>query len=82
MFNFLSYPANIYLFEAINRNTRERCKICSKLTTKKLEWRLERHWRRSGVFIINFKQILRIKKADATANELFECDWPICGVSA
>ena len=25
------YPANIYLFKVNNRNTRKRCKICSKL---------------------------------------------------
>ena len=25
-------PANIYLFEVNNRNTRKRCEICSKLT--------------------------------------------------
>ena len=26
-------PANIYLFKVNNRNTRKRCKVCSKLTT-------------------------------------------------
>ena len=36
-----------------NRNTRTRCEICSKLTIKTPEPR----WRRSGVFIINFKHI-------------------------
>ena len=25
------FPANIYLFEVNNRNTRERCEICPKL---------------------------------------------------
>ena len=29
------------------------CEICSELTLKKLE---RRHWRRSGVFIVNFEQ--------------------------
>ena len=27
-------PANIYLFKVNNRNTRKRCKKCSKLTIK------------------------------------------------
>ena len=27
-------PANIYLFKVNNRNTRKRCKLCSKSTTK------------------------------------------------
>ena len=47
-----SFPANIYLFKVNNRNTRKRCEICSKLTTKTLEWR---QWRRSGVFMVNFE---------------------------
>ena len=34
-----------------NRNTRTRCEICSKLTKKITE---RRHWRRSGIFIVNF----------------------------
>ena len=29
-----NYPANIYLLEVNNRNTRKRCEICSKLTIK------------------------------------------------
>ena len=37
-----------------NSNNRKRCKICSKLTIKTPE-RL--HWRRSGVFIVNFEHI-------------------------
>ena len=45
------YPANIYLFKVNNRNTRKRCCICSKLTIKTPE---RRHWRRTGVFIVNF----------------------------
>ena len=39
------------MFKVSKRNTRSRCGICSKLTTKTPEWR---HSRRSGVFIINF----------------------------
>ena len=43
--------AGIYLLKVNNRNTRTRCKICSKLTLKTPEWR---YWHRSGVFIVNF----------------------------
>ena len=35
----LAKPANIYLFKVNNRNTRKRCKICSKLTIKTSERR-------------------------------------------
>ena len=43
-----------YMFKVNNRNSRTRCRICSKLTIKTPE---RRYWRRSGVFIVNFKQI-------------------------
>ena len=46
--------AGIYLFKVNNRNTRTRCEICSKLTINTPE---RRHWRRSGVFIVNFEHI-------------------------
>ena len=48
--------AGNYMFFGVNyRNTRTRCEICSKLTIKTPE---RRHWRRSGVFIVNFEHIL------------------------
>ena len=47
-------PAGIYLLKVNNRNTRTRCGICSKLTINTPE---RRHWRRSGVFIVNFEHI-------------------------
>ena len=50
----LSNPADIYLLKVNNRNTRTRCEICSKLTINTPE---SRHWRRSGVFIVNFEHI-------------------------
>ena len=40
------------LLKPNNRDTRTKCEICSKLTIKTPE---RRHWRRSGVYIINFK---------------------------
>ena len=48
----IALPTGIYLLKAINRNTRTRCEIFSKLTIKTLERR-----RRSGVFIVNFEHI-------------------------
>ena len=50
-------PAGIYLFKISNRNTGTMCKICLKLTIKTAE---RRQWRRSAVFIVNFKQIYHI----------------------
>ena len=49
------FPAGIYLLKVNNRNTRTRREICSKLTIKTPE---RRHWRRSGVFIVNFEQVI------------------------
>ena len=49
-------PAANYMSKVNNRNTRTRCEICSKLTIKIPE---RRHWRRSGIFIVNFEYILR-----------------------
>ena len=50
----LSDPAGNYILKVNNRNTRARCEIYSKLTIKTPE---RRHWRRSGVFIVNFEHI-------------------------
>ena len=50
-------PANIYLFKINDRNIRKWWEVCSKLTIKPLE---RHHWRRSGVFLVNFKQILQL----------------------
>ena len=50
----LSNSAGNYMFKVNSRNTRTRCEICSKLTIKTPE---RRHWRLSGVFIVNFEHI-------------------------
>ena len=56
-----SYPQGVYLFKVNNRNSRTRCKICSKLTTKAPE---RRYWceiyftPRSSVFIVNFEYVI------------------------
>ena len=64
-----AYQVEIYLLKANNRNTTTRCEICSKLTIKTLEshnqsykYRLndDTQWRRSGVFLVNFKLISHI----------------------
>ena len=47
----------IYLFKAKNINTRTMCETCSKST---INTRERRQWRRSGVFIVNFEQILTL----------------------
>ena len=47
-------PAGNYMCKVNNKNTRTRCEICSKLTIKTSE---RRHWRGSGVFIVNFEHI-------------------------
>ena len=48
-------PAGIYLVKVNKRNTRTRCEICSKVTIKTPE---QCHWRRFGVFIINFEHVI------------------------
>ena len=42
------------MFKVSNTNPRTRHEICSKLTIKIPE---RRHWRRSGIFIVNFEHI-------------------------
>ena len=44
-------PTNIYLFKFNYENSWKRCKICSKSTTKTLEWFC------FGAFIVNFQLI-------------------------
>ena len=46
-------PVGVYLFTVNNKNTKTICKICSKIIIKTPE---RRQWRRSGVFIVDFKQ--------------------------
>ena len=49
--------ADIYLLKVNNRNSKTRCEIRSKLTIKAPK---RRHWRRSGVFVVNFLHISHI----------------------
>ena len=50
----MKISVNLYLFKVSNTNTRKKCEICSKSTTKTPE---QRQRRRSGVFIVNFEHI-------------------------
>ena len=50
-------PVGIYLLKVSNRNIREMCEICSKLTIKTPG---RRQWRCFGVFIVNFEHILHL----------------------
>ena len=51
-----SIPACNYMFKVINKNARTRREICSKFKdTRTTQER--RHWRRPGVFIVNFEHI-------------------------
>ena len=50
-------PVGNYMFKVSNRNTRTRCEICSELTIKITE---RCHWRRSGIFIVNFEHITHL----------------------
>ena len=52
-------PANSYLFKDNSENTRKRCEICSKLTTKTPK---RRQWRRFGVFIVILGAFKWLKK--------------------
>ena len=49
-----SNPANKYMLKFINRNTKKRCEIRSKLTINTQD---HRHGRCTGVFIVNFEHI-------------------------
>ena len=49
------FTGNINLLKINERNVRKRCEIYLKLTIKAPE---RRHWRRSGIFIVNFDYVL------------------------
>ena len=52
------------MFKVNNRNTRTKCEICSKLTTKTLE-RRQRCLYCSGIVIVNFERILFFEQVNA-----------------
>ena len=51
------HPVGIYLLKVNNRNTATRCELFSKLTIKTPE---RRHWRRTGIFIVDLKNNLHL----------------------
>ena len=53
----LKNPAGNYLLKVNNKNTITKLEICSKLTMSTSE---RHHWRRCGVFIVNFEHILHL----------------------
>ena len=54
-FTVYDFQDSIYLFKVNIGYTKTMCgEICSKSTIKTSE---QRHWRGSGVFIVNFEQI-------------------------
>ena len=50
-------PVAFYMLKVNNGNSRTRCEICSKLIIKTPK---RRHWRHSGVFIVNFEHLLHL----------------------
>ena len=68
------FPVGSYVLKVNNRNTRTSCEICSKLTIKTPE---RRHWRCSGVFIVNFEYIshLALVFQLLTLNRYFNAGW-------
>ena len=48
------FSVGIYLLKVFNESPRTIYYFCSKWTRETLE---RRHWRRSGVFVVNFEQI-------------------------
>ena len=65
-------PAGIYLFKVNNRDTLIMCKICSKLIIKTPE---RCHWRRSGVFIVNFEEISHCSGVSVVDFEQLNAGW-------
>ena len=55
------------MFKVNNRNSRTRCEVYSELTINTLE---QHHWRRSGVFIVNFEHISHLKLIVINLNSL------------
>ena len=56
-FSWTNTPPSTYMSKVNNRNSKTRCKTCSKSIMKILE---RGHWRRSGVFTVNFEHISHV----------------------
>ena len=58
-------PGGIYLSKLTIETLEQRCETCSKLTIKTPK---RRHWRRFGVFIVNFEHISHLCSSVSIAN--------------
>ena len=67
-----NYLANIYLFKVNKRSNKKICEIFSELTIKTTE---RRHWRRSGVFIVNFEHVSHLFTASIFDFEQLNVGW-------
>ena len=65
-------PANTSLLNTPIKTLEKKCEICSNLTIKTREWR---HWRPSGVFIVNFEHISHLFLAVSRVAVLFRTFW-------
>ena len=72
-----SFPSKQIHAQVKNRNTSERCRICSKLTIMKPEWR---HWRHSDIFILIFKHLSHVYLAFLLLT-LNKFKWVLMGAS-
>ena len=67
-------PVPIYLLKVNSRHTRTRFEICSKLTIKAPE---RRHWRCSGVFIVNFEHLTLCFSVPIVNFKHVNADWEV-----
>ena len=63
--NLIINPASIYFFKVNNKNTRKRCKKCSKLTIKTPEWR-------HGFKLVNVSWEKGVYMLQSSRNELYQ----------
>ena len=76
---FLKYKADIYLLKVYNKKIKTMLEISSKLTKMTPE---RHHWRRSGVFIVNFEQISNIVLVFSLLFEQLNTGWDLPSLSA
>ena len=66
-----NHPANIYLFNVNERNTRKRCEICSTLTIKSPERRC------SGDFIVTLNNFTPFSSVSIVEFEQVNISWKV-----
>ena len=65
-------PVGNYMFKVNNRNAITRCESCSKLLINTPE---RRHWRRFGVFILNFSHFTSCSRVSIVDFEKVNAGW-------